>query len=133
MRRLRRTQAGFTLIEVLAAFVMLVLLLGGLFSATAGAMRSSSNAAFEQKALRLAQSHLDALGVASPLALGMTIGQFDGELSWHQRVTPYSPARPANGIGGYWVDLTVEQSRLLPGLGRRLNLTTLKLASPARP
>lgn len=57
-----RSDAGFTLLEVLIAFIIAALALGVMFDAALGGLRASRTASQYQEALSLARSHLAAIG-----------------------------------------------------------------------
>ncbi len=79
-------EAGFTLIEILVAFTVAALLLGGLYEVFAGGVRVANATRRTSEALLLAQSALEAMAGA-PASAGQTneqIGQF-------QRVTDITP------------------------------------------
>ncbi len=80
-------QAGFTLIEVMAAFAMFALLFGmmmQILSTSLGNTRRSSD--FTQAAL-WAQSKMDVLGLEEMIVPGVTSGQFDDRFSWNMEIT----------------------------------------------
>ena len=86
---------GFTLVEVLVAFVILtsmMVLLLRLFS-------SGSELADESKkrilAALAAESRLAAVGTEIPLAVGKTSGPLEAGLSWLVEIRPYREASPA--------------------------------------
>ena len=54
----RRSQAGFTLLEVLVAFVIVALALGVMFGGVLGGMRAGTVATHTQEALAIARSRL---------------------------------------------------------------------------
>jgi general secretion pathway protein I len=60
----RRSEAGFTLLEVLVALVIAALALGVMFSAVLGGLRTAAVADHLQEALVLARSHLAEAQVA---------------------------------------------------------------------
>src|SRR5262249_45270870 len=62
--------AGFTLVETLAAFTALTLVLIVLLAGLSRVARSSRDAEAMREALLLAQSKLDGLGVTEPLIPG---------------------------------------------------------------
>lgn len=80
-------EGGFTLIEVMAAFMVFALLFGvvlQILSTSVGNTRLSSE--YTQAAL-WAQSKLDVLGLEAMLEPGVTQGQFDDRYSWTMEVS----------------------------------------------
>ena len=69
--------AGFTLVETLAAFTVLTLVLILLLAGLSDVARGSRDAEAMREALRLAQSKLDGLGVTEPLIPGESTGRFE--------------------------------------------------------
>lgn len=130
------TEAGFTVVETLAAFAILVLVLGGLFVAVSAAIGANARAGFVRTAILLANAHFAELGVAQPLATGETEGRFANGFIWQQRVTAYqSPTRPhSNPDAGvlYWIDLTVLPSVNATSRGGTYSVVTVKSAPPSR-
>jgi general secretion pathway protein I len=87
MPRERRREHGFTLLEVLVAFVIAALALGVMFEAALGGLRASDTASHYQEALSLARSHL-ASASAAALA-GREISGDDGRgFRWTVRIRP---------------------------------------------
>lgn len=84
-----RTQQGFTLLEVVAAFAILALGLGLAMQAATGAMQQSRQAAEHTRAALHAQSVLDTLGVGAPIEPGSYEGEFDDGYRWLAEVTEY--------------------------------------------
>ncbi len=74
---------GFTLLEVLIAFVIAALAMGALFGGTVAGLDATSVAAKYDEAVSLARSHLAAVGHGSAIAPQQTSGA-DGEgFTWH--------------------------------------------------
>jgi len=119
MRLVRRgdtgtREEGFTLIETLAAFTILVMVLAALFTAMGGGIRASARAAFAHTAARLAQSSLAELGRSQPLLQGVTEGRYGTGYQWQIEVTPYPGGAIDGGPALYWVRITVRAGPL-PG------------------
>jgi general secretion pathway protein I len=95
---MRRSQQGFSLLEVLVAFVILALALGALMEIFSGALRNVSRSEEYQRAVLLAQSKLAAVGIETPLAEGETDGEFDSNYRWRLSIKPFQepPAAPLN-------------------------------------
>ncbi len=121
---------GFSLLEVLVAFVILALLLTVLFQLFSSSLRNAQLTEQYSHALLLAESKLARLGHDEPLAVGVSEGTFadsagDSDYRWHLTVTPYHPEHiPLDlPLQALWVHLTVSWSS-----GRRaIDLSTLKL------
>jgi len=77
MRR-KHSQRGFTLLEVLVAFIIAALALGAMFSAVLGGLRTATVADHLQEAVTLARSRL-AASVAALDAGVATQGQHEGD------------------------------------------------------
>jgi general secretion pathway protein I len=87
----RRRPAGFSLLEVLVAFVILALVATALFRLFSGALANASAAGDYSRAMLVAQSALDEAS-AAPLREGGRDGSIDdGRIRWSARVEPYAP------------------------------------------
>lgn len=85
----RSHPGGFTLVEVLVAFVILALSLGGLLQVFGTGLRSSRVSESYGIASLLAQSRLATVGIVAPISVGETEGQFDDRFRWRVAVRPY--------------------------------------------
>ena len=84
--------AGFSLIEVLAAFVVLALVGTALFRIFAGALGNASLSDEYSRATLLAESRLASPGVETPLREGTQQGTSDdGKYAWTSSIQPYKP------------------------------------------
>ena len=135
----RPGERGFTLLEILVALVVLAIGLGAVSTGVALALRSDARAHGSQAALHLAQSRLEAAGIAEPLVPGQRQGQVGNKYRWRQTVTEVRPSaepappgamprRPAGGLRTFWVSVVVETAD-----GITMNLAALKLAAEAKP
>lgn len=86
--------AGFTLLEVLVAFVIAALALGLLFEAGGDGIASVDRAGRVEEAVSRAKSHLAALGRDVSLAEGTTEGDDGGGYRFRIRVTPLATSTP---------------------------------------
>jgi general secretion pathway protein I len=83
---------GFSLLEVLAAFVVLALVGTALFRIFSGALGNASLSDEYSRATLYAESRLASPGVETPLREGVQQGTSeDGKYSWVARVEPYRP------------------------------------------
>ncbi len=80
---------GFTLIEVLVAFVILAVALGVLLQVFSTGLRNARVAEAYTTATLYAESMLAAVGIEEPLAAGETAGEFDDRFRWRLDVQPY--------------------------------------------
>ena len=86
-------QRGFTLIEAIAAFVLLALFVGVLMSSLGTAMRHTVWAEQQSMAAEWAQSKLDLVGIGEPIEEGSSRGEFDDDYRWEMEVVEYEPPR----------------------------------------
>jgi general secretion pathway protein I len=137
----RRTR-GFSLIEVLAAFVILALVATALFQLFSGALQNASAAEDWSRAVLVAESRLTATASTQPLVEGTERGDDDeGRIRWESRVRLWEPpgvdpelARISDGMTTrlYRVEVDVR----FPGLAgreRALSLATVRLAAKDPP
>jgi general secretion pathway protein I len=128
-------QKGFSLLEVLAAFVILALVATALFRLFGGALGNAGVAEDASRAILVAQSRLDA--ARGELRAGSQSGTEEERFAWTTRVEPWEApdaAQPQPGVAALITPtqlfrITVEVR--YPGAGgreRALELSTLKLA-----
>ena len=85
------SETGFSLLEVLVAFVILALVGTALFRLFAGALGNAAVADEYSRATLYAESRLAALGVESPLREGTDQGNSeDGRYAWSAKIEPYA-------------------------------------------
>jgi general secretion pathway protein I len=85
-----RQAAGFSLLEVLVAFVILALVATALFELFGGALRTASTSEEWSRALLVAQSRLTLAANATPLREASDAGtEDDGRIAWETAVAPY--------------------------------------------
>lgn len=102
--RSRQHEAGFTLIEVMVAFVLLALVLSTGFEIFSTGLRRAGDLEDHSRAIVLAQSKLASAGMEEALREGATQGD-DGHLHWTLDVRPVPdeavPGQPQPGAGTY--------------------------------
>ena len=99
-------QRGFSLVEMLAALVVLGLALGALYQAASGATRNARLSAEYAIATTLAESELDAFVISRP-DVGVTQRGRYGDYEW-VRWVELIPEREQSGIG--WMRIVVSWS-----------------------
>ena len=138
----RGGERGFALLEILVAFVILALGLAAMSTGVAVAMRSDGRIHTSRAALRLAQSRLEAAGIAGPLVPGHREGRIGSSYKWQETVTAVPTGakqaeqqgikanQPATGaaIAPFWVEVEVQAAD-----GTVARLSALKLALETKP
>lgn len=87
---------GFTLLEVLVAFIIAAAALAVLFGGALDGLTAARTAGRYEQALARAQSRLAGVGRMAPLAAGSQEGDEDG-YHWQVRVVPVAVASPPAG------------------------------------
>jgi general secretion pathway protein I len=87
MRHAARADDGFTLVEVLVAFVILALALSGVYAGLGNSAGTLREMRLRNATAAESQAHLDRL-VAGPLAAGETTGRYSNGVAWQVSVTP---------------------------------------------
>ena len=82
-----KTQGGFTLIEVMAAFGMFALLFGLMMQILSTSMGNTRRSGDYTQAAMWAQTHLDTLGLEEMIVPGESRGRFDDRFSWEMEIT----------------------------------------------
>lgn len=84
-------QSGFTLIELIAAFVIFAIGFGVLLEVLGDSMRTTRQAQQATQAALYAQSLLDVQGIGEPLQEGGSSGDFDDTYHWQLNVVRFQP------------------------------------------
>jgi general secretion pathway protein I len=128
---------GFSLLEVLAAFVILALVGTALFRLFSGALGNAALADEYSRATLYAESRLAGIGVETPLREGVQQGASeDGYYAWTVKIEPYTPPGTTPDIDSTVTAMGVSLWRLAatvrwpgaPGSERSVALATLKVA-----
>lgn len=128
---------GFTLIEVLVSFAILVAAVSVLQGGFGGGWRGVRAANMETEALEIAKSKLATLGIETVLEAGVAEGDAGGGFTWKSIIEPHGAARAAPPDGaskvprGYWTTVQVRWNDGRARAGRQISLTTLKIQRPA--
>lgn len=111
-----RRSRGFTLLEVLLAFVIFALSFAVVLEILGGSMRSSVRAREYTEAALLGQSLMDGVGTEIPILEGGGSGEAPGGYRWELVISPYQPRSDGerylelaelSGTALYWIDLDV--------------------------
>ena len=111
------TSGGFTLLEVLLAFVVFALSFAIVLEILGGAMRSTMRARDYSQAALIAQSLMDMVGTEMPLMESSLFGETVDGYRWTIDVTTFDGVEEdqraleladMNGTMLYWVDLRLE-------------------------
>ena len=130
-----RRQRGFTLVEVVVAFVLLSLVLVTGFEVFTGGMRRAGDLDDRARALAVAQSQLALVGMEIPLKEGEHAGQSaDGRFRWTLGISrfqeaaqdPNQPLMSAYGL--YRVEVVVAW-KSAQERDQSMSLATLELGS----
>jgi general secretion pathway protein I len=89
---------GFSLLEVIAATLLLAIAFTALLKVAGGAIELTRNADGHSQAALWARSLLDTVDITTPLQTGKTEGRFDADYRWRLQVTPWSPAPAGQNV-----------------------------------
>jgi general secretion pathway protein I len=92
-------QRGFSLVELIAAFVIFALAFGVLMQILTSSLRNTAQSTDYTRASLWAQSLLDTEGVGETLQEGDRSGKFDDRYSWRLRTNKIDPPEPVQARG----------------------------------
>ena len=137
-----RGESGFTLLEVVIAFVVLALVLSTVFQIFSTGLARAGDMEEQGLALSIAQSALAAAGVENGVAEGETQGESgDRRYRWVVKIARYeeqpapdapNAAAPQSTFSLYRVDVAVQWSAA-DGRARDLHLAKLQLGPRVAP
>jgi general secretion pathway protein I len=136
VRDVHRRETGFSVLEVLVAFIIVALVVTALFRLFGGALGNAAAADEWTRALLVAQSRLELVASAQPLRAATDAGtEADGRITWRTSVAPYVPPdanpdleRTSESMPTQLFRVTVDVS--FPGdngKDRNLSLSTVKI------
>jgi len=134
---MRTSQRGFSLLEVLAAFVILALVGTQLFRLFSGALGNAALADEYSRATLYAESRLAAVSVETPLKESSFQGTSDdGRYAWTAVIAAYLPPSPTPDLDSATAAMAVRLWKLAvtvtwpgsPGNERSVALTTVRIA-----
>ena len=132
----RRAQSGFSVLEVLVAFMIVALVVTALFELFGGALRNASGAGDWTRALLVAQSRLELAASAQPLRESNDAGtESDGGIAWRTAVTSYVAPDPNPDLEQASASMPTKLYRITvdvtfpgeDGKPRTLSLSTLRI------
>jgi general secretion pathway protein I len=133
MKTSMRHVRGFSLLEVIAAILLLAITFGALMEVAGGSIRLSQSAAQYTQAALWARSLLDTRFALDPIQPGMSEGRFDDHYRWRLQVMPWAapgvtPAANANAMQMYQLNLDVMWGSA--PFERAAHFSTLRIGSP---
>lgn len=138
--RRRRGAAGFTLLEVMLAFVIFALSFATVLEIMAGSMRSVRRASDDTQVALLAQSVMDLVGTKIPIEEGQFSGTGMDRYQWQLGIYLYEASgddvgtqelAEMSGVELYQVDLDIDWE---VGRGQRnLHFSTIRSILANRP
>jgi general secretion pathway protein I len=104
-----RRQRGFSLLEVIAAIMLLAIAFGALMKVVGSSFNLTAHASRRGEAALLARSKLETLGRMDPLQEGQSDGRFDDTYRWQVVVTRWGASQPDDdpSLRLYKLDLDV--------------------------
>ncbi|MBT2144307.1 MULTISPECIES: prepilin-type N-terminal cleavage/methylation domain-containing protein [unclassified Rhodanobacter] len=126
-----RHQGGFSLLEVIAAIMLLAIAFTALMKVAGASINLTHNAAEHSEAAMWARSLLDSAFVGEPVRPGSRSGRFDPQYRWQLDVTPWNqagPALPGAALQLYQLDLAVSWGP--SAHPRSAHFRTLRLGGP---
>jgi general secretion pathway protein I len=128
--RRRKHQAGFTLPEILVAFVVLALSLCAILPSFSNGLSGIGASKFYGEALALAQSKIDQLGTEIPLEQTELTGMTESGLTWIARLSRRQADGlrrvidvDSSGVVSYEIEIAITNDE-----GRSLTIKTIRLA-----
>lgn len=122
-----RTDAGFTLMEVIVALVVFTGIVVALERGSALGWRAIRLAEMDKEALALARAKLAAAGVETPLNDALDEAGDEGRFHWHVVASPYDASSQPQRLAAFWVSAAVSWRDRPVGPPREIELRTLKL------
>jgi general secretion pathway protein I len=127
---------GFTLIEVLVAFVIAAAALGALYHGVADSLAATGASGRYDEALSRARSHLATVGRGIPLRAASQRGEEGHDFRWEMVITPIAtaPSRPLDENGNLAPPVTLYSVQVTEAWGdsngaRQVRLSTRRIGS----
>ena len=120
---------GFTLIEVLVAFMILTLSLSVLLRIFSGGLNNVAVAGDYAQAVLLAESQLAVVGRSEPLLVGQSYGESGQQFRWRRTIESYQPWEDDTAltmpVSGYHVSIEVSWTH--NGRDQQITLNSLRV------
>ncbi|WP_243043151.1 prepilin-type N-terminal cleavage/methylation domain-containing protein [Dyella sedimenti] len=124
---------GFSLLEVIAATLLLAIAFAALLQVAGGSIALTRNADDHSQAALWARSLLDTVDIVTPLQPGVTEGRFDEEYRWRLAVTPWGPqGQPDPKASMHMVKLDLDVFWGRRAHERSAHFSTLRMLGTAR-
>src|SRR5690348_11501271 len=95
----RARTGGFTLLEVIAAVLLLAITFASLMRVAGSSLTLTARSAERSEAAMWARSLLDSAFVLEPIRVGQSSGRFDDRYRWRLDVRPFQPPPTAQASG----------------------------------
>lgn len=125
---------GFSLLEVVAATLLLAIAFTALLKVAGGSIALTHNADDHSQAALWARSLLDTVDITTPLQPGRTEGRFDDTYRWRLVVTPWTAqaAQPDPNVPMRVLKLDLDVIWGAAPHERSAHFSTLRVLGPAR-
>jgi len=120
-------QGGFTLVELVAAFVIFALGFGILMSILTDNIHVTTESADITRAALWAQSLMDMQGVGESLQEGSSSGRFDEKYTWQMDIAKIQPPEQPQGGGGVTPGNSMMQGPQITTVGNTVDLYQMEL------
>lgn len=132
--RANQHQQGFSLIEILVAFMILAMSLTVIYRIFSGGLRNVALSEDYARAVLVAESQLAAIGISEPLVRGVSAGEWGERFRWQQVVEPYQPWQQHKELStqllAYRITVSVDWEHA--GSSRQVSLSSVRLKPVAQ-
>ena len=129
-----RRQRGFSLIEILVAFMILAMSLTVIYRIFSGGLRNVALSEDYARAVLVAESQLAAIGISEPLVRGVSSGEWGERFRWQRVVEQYQPWEQDKELStqllAYRITVNVDWEHA--GRSRQVSLSSVRL-KPVEP
>jgi len=127
--RASRQQRGFSLIEILVAFMILAMSLTVIYRIFSGGLRNVALSEDYARAVLVAESQLAAIGISEPLVRGVSAGEWGERFRWQRVVEQYQPWQQnrelVTPLLAYRITVNVDWEHA--GSSRQVSLSSVRL------